>query len=362
MFKLLSLRQFRSYDDQLVKLNDGVTIFVGPNGSGKTNLLEALYVLSTGSSFRAREAEMIKLDHDWFRLEGIWGKQRRTLVVRRVDEKLEKQFNLDGVKRVRLTSEFKVPAVLFEPDHLFLLKASPALRRDYLDTALSKLQPDFTWLKHQFERVLAQRNAVLKKHLKRSQLEDQLFAWDVRFAELAWQLVERRQQLVNKFDMHLSSIYSKIAREAHVLNASYKNSVLAADYQAGLLQLLSANIDRDCDRGFTSVGPQRDDFTLDIDGQPAPSFASRGETRSIVLALKVAELRMLHQTLEQKPLLLLDDVFSELDPARCQALAEVAREYQTIITSANHDDVAGQYFFGASTVVKLPIQAGSQSP
>lgn len=351
MYKSLLLRQFRSYQEYSLNLGHGVTIVVGPNGSGKTNLLEALYVLSTGSSFRAADRELLRRGSDWFRLEGIWGEQKRILTLKVNGEKLEKQFNLDGVKRVRLSTEMRVPVVLFEPDHLRLLKASPSGRRDYLDLVLAKLQPDFMWLKHQFERVLQQRNAVLKRRLPPGQLEDQLFAWDVRFAALSAQLVERRCELINLFDTHLGEIYSNIARGAHKLAVRYKNSVPAADYKAALMQQLAANTRRDSERGFTTVGPQRDDFEVLLNDAPSPAVASRGETRSIFLALKIYELQMLHKSLGVRPLLLLDDVFSELDSSRCQALAQVARDYQTVITTTDRD-AAGQYFFENYSVVE----------
>src|SRR5262245_26031241 len=148
MFTSLSLHNFRSYADYAVEFEPGVNIVVGPNGSGKTNLLEALYVISSGTSFRATDREMLRHGEDNFRLEAWYGDQQRIFSYRQQDQTVEKQFNLDGTKRARLSYTQRVPIVLFEPDHLRLLRESPSMRRDYLDSLLTRLQPDFAWLKH----------------------------------------------------------------------------------------------------------------------------------------------------------------------------------------------------------------------
>jgi DNA replication and repair protein RecF len=329
-----------------VEFDAGVNIIVGPNGSGKTNLLEALYVLSAGSSFRAQDRDLLQHGEEWFRLEGRFGLEQRVLTYRSLGETVDKQYVLDGTKKARLTHQHRVPVVLFEPDHLRLLRESPGKRRDYLDTLLVKLHPDISWVKHQFERVLAQRNAMLKRRLPAIQLEDQLFAWDLKFAEHAEQLVLRRRQLVNSLQASASDIYSAIARRPHTVTITYDSTVPDGDYRTGLLESLSARLSRDVERGFTGVGPQRDDFTILLDGAPTATAASRGEIRSLLLTLKIIELRLLAEQYNLTPLLLLDDVFSELDAARRQALAELAKTYQTLITTTDADAIVEHFLDG----------------
>jgi DNA replication and repair protein RecF len=342
----LQLQNFRSYADYAVEFEPGVNIVVGPNGSGKTNLLEALYVLSTGSSFRAADRELVRRGSEWFRIEGWYGEHQRILTYRLQAETVDKQFSLDGTKKARLTHVQRVPVVLFEPDHLRLLRESPALRRDYIDSLLTKLQPDFSWLKHQFERVLTQRNAVLKRRLPHTQLEDHLFVWDIKFAELAEQIVSRRRDLIALLHRSLSEVYSTIAHQPHEVAISYDSSVPGDNYHASLLKLLSARLPRDTERGFTGVGPQRDDFSVQLDGAPAAAAASRGEVRSLLLALKIIELRLLAEQQDTPPLLLLDDVFSELDASRRQSLAELAKSYQTLITTTDADAIVEHFLEG----------------
>lgn len=342
----LQLQHFRSYSDYAVEFDAGVNIVVGPNGSGKTNLLEALYVLSTGASFRAADRDLLRRGQEWFRLDGRFGEEQRVLTYRTQGETVDKQYVLDGTKKARLTHQHRVPVVLFEPDHLRLLRESPGKRRDYLDILLVKLHPDISWVKHQFERVLTQRNAMLKRRLPAVQLEDQLFAWDLKFAEHAEQLVIRRRQLIADFQAQASDIYSAIARRPHKVEVTYESTVPSEDYRAGLLKLLATRLPRDVERGFTGVGPQRDDFTITLDGAPAATSASRGEMRSLLLTLKIIELRLLAAQYDATPLLLLDDVFSELDSSRRQALAELAKTYQTLITTTDADAIIEHFLDG----------------
>jgi DNA replication and repair protein RecF len=345
-YTAIKLHHFRSYQEYDVSFNAGVNIIVGPNGSGKTNLLEALYVLSSGGSFRGADRDLLRHGEEWFRLEGLFGEQQRVMTYRQLGETVEKQFVLDGTKKARLTHQQRVPVVLFEPDHLRLLRESPSKRREYLDTLLVKLHPDFSWLKHQFERVLVQRNAMLKRRLPAGLLEDQLFAWDVKFAELAEQIVARRRALIADLAAQASAIYSDIAGRPHTVALTYDSSVEGAAYHASLLRQLSERLTRDVERGFTGVGPQRDDFTVTLDGAPAATAASRGEVRSLLLTLKIIELRLLAEEQDTTPLLLLDDVFSELDAARRKALAELAKTYQTLITTTDADAIVGHFMSG----------------
>jgi DNA replication and repair protein RecF len=341
-FASLALHNFRSYSRYAVALGDGVNIIVGPNGSGKTNLLEAIYVLSTGGTFRGSERDLVAHSSDWFRLEGVWDDQQRIMTYQTLSaQKAEKQFNIDGAKKVRLTHSQRVPVVLFEPDHLRLLTDSPSARRNYLDGLLISLQSDYSWLKHQFERVLLQRNNLLKSRLAPGALDDSLFVWDIKFAELASNVVGRRRDLVEAISSRLSDLYSDIARKKSVVEMHYVSSIPAENYQAQVLHSLQRRRSDDMIRGFTTVGPQRDDFKLILNGSPAEASASRGETRTLLLALKIVEFELISKQSGHQPLLLLDDVFSELDASRRQALAGLTKSCQTIITTTDADAISG---------------------
>lgn len=347
-YSSVELHHFRSYAEHVTTFASGVNVIVGPNGSGKTNLLEALYVLSHGTSFRGADRDMVAHGNDWFRLHAVYDGLERTLTCKLESPSvIDKQFTLDGVKRVRLTHNQRMPVVLFEPEHLRLLRDSPSQRREYLDGLLVKLHPDYSWVKHQFERVLLQRNNILKRRLPADMRDDQLFAWDISFADLAEQIVRRRRELVAMIDVRISEVYSNIARASHKVQVRYEQkSVEGDDYRAALLTALQTTVQHDSDRGFTTVGPHRDELVVLLDGVPALAVASRGEMRSLLLALKIIELEFVAEQSDTTPLLLLDDVFSELDTSRRKALASLANQYQTLITTTDADAVTGHFLDG----------------
>ncbi|MGD8373739.1 MAG: DNA replication and repair protein RecF [Candidatus Woesebacteria bacterium] len=351
-YSSLSLKNFRSYVDYFVDFSPGVNIVVGQNGSGKTNLLEAVYVLSYGSSFRVSDKEMVKNDAQWFRVDGVYDEQRRILTYKQ-EGKPAKQFTLDGVKNQRLMYAQRVPLVLFEPNELRLLNGSPQRRRDYLDVLIGRLWPAAGRCKGQFERALLQRNNMLKQAAEYSSktLDDQFFVWDIKLAEYAQAVVQNRLKVVDIWNGQLSELYSSLAGTNYSVKVDYKTDILAQDYKQQFIAKLNESRQKDIYRGYTSVGPHRDDYTVILNGSDAAVSASRGEVRCLVLAIKMIELNLLKDLSERKPILLMDDVFSELDASRRQALAKLAKDYQTIITTTDADHVTS-HFAGEYKVIK----------
>lgn len=343
----LSLKNFRSYSNHAVQLSPSVNIIVGPNGSGKTNLLEALYVLSHGSSFRVSDKDLVQHGQEWLRIEGVYEDKLRVMKYK-LGGVPPKEFNLDGVKKQRLTHQQRVPLVLFEPNELRLLNGAPQRRRDYIDALGGRLWPTAARLKGQYERALLQRNNIIRQAAERPSgvFDDQFFVWDIKLSEYAAGLVERRLELIKTWNQRLSELYSSIAGAQHNIEVIYKSSIQTADYKAALLHQLTARRQQDIVRGFTSVGPHRDDLVVLINGVDASVSASRGELRTLVLAIKIIELNVLNELSDKRPLLLLDDVFSELDAVRRRALAELARDFQTIITTTDADIVADYFSSG----------------
>lgn len=351
-YKSLKLQNFRSYDMHATRLSPGVNIVVGPNGSGKTNLLEALYVVSTGSSFRAADRALVRHGAPWFRIEAAYDDDTRVLTYSLEEMQSPKHFNLDGVKRVRLSYQQKMPVVLFEPDHLRLLSGSPSARRDYLDGVLARLQPDFARTHSQFERALLQRNNILKHAERRSEaLDDQLFVWNIKLAELSEYIAERRLGLLAFINERIDSVYSRIADAPSAVHLEYVSELAASRYKQAMLSRLESQLDKDIQRGFTGVGPHRDDFAVHLNGARSEVTASRGEMRSLLLTLKMIELELLNEQNLHPPLLLLDDVFSELDSARRRTLAALARPYQTVITTTDAD-IVKNYFDESVAIIE----------
>lgn len=350
MITELRLQNFRSYKDAAFEIGAGVNIIVGPNASGKTNLLEAVLVLARGNSYRAKDPELVHFDSDWARLDAGMADSRRVVKLQaQSPEKVSKTFEIDEQALVRLTPARTLPVVLFEPNHLLLLNGSPDLRRAFLDDLLEQVKPEFAATRRHYKRVLAQRNALLKKNPRN--LREQLFVWNIRLGELGGQIVRERTELIGRFADRASDLYSRLADQGHDVTLSYQSRFTPEHYETALLHKLESSVDLDVARGFTAYGPHRDDLAIHIDDHPVQEAASRGETRTVVLALKIMELQLLEELRGKRPLLLLDDVFSELDNKRRHALTRFLKDHQTLITTTDADAVTG--YFPENGVIRL---------
>lgn len=350
MIANLRLQNFRSYNDESFEFDQGVNIIVGPNASGKTNLLEAVMVLGQGSSFRARDAELVQFKKPWARLDGNFATHARTVKIQNSENAPIKSFVIDDKPLKRLSLERTAPVVLFEPNHLQLMVRGPETRREYFDELLERTRPQFKSLASGYRRTLAQRNALLKHG--RAKASQQLFAWNIRLSELGAQIVSGRQELIDEINKNISKSYSRVAGRRSKVELIYDCQFPAANYASRMLSKLEKNVDLDFERGFTSSGPHREDISFILDGQPAGATASRGETRSLLLALKIFELGLIEKTRGQAPIFLLDDVFSELDGRRRRALVDALASRQTIITTTDADAVI-EYFAGQQRIISV---------
>lgn len=338
MIDNIRLQNFRSYADDSFEFEPGVNIIVGPNGSGKTNLLEAIMAVSTGSSFRAGDSELIQFEKPWARIDMDLGDKHRTLKVQLENAQVRKSYEFDEKAYKILTQAHVLPIVLFEPNHLLLLNGQPELRRNYLDNLLEQTDIGFKAMRKHYRRALSQRNALLKAARRPS--HDQLFVWNLRLSELGGAIVRARTELIDGIEARLPGLYTKIAKDKKAdIHIGYQSRLPIKTYETALLQVLEERLQTDLERGFTSYGPHRDDFEITFNGRPAHEVASRGETRTVLLALKIHELEIKEKLSGQKPLLLLDDVFSELDGRRRHALASFLKTHQTFITTTDADAV-----------------------
>lgn len=346
----LRLQHFRSYSDSSFEVSPGVNIVVGPNASGKTNLLEAVLVLARGSSYRVKDADLVQFEQPWARLDAHLQNGGQRTVKIQVEPTTTKTYELDGKTYKRLSLQHSLPVVLFEPNHLQLLSGSPERRRDYLDDLLEQTQPGYGMLRRQYRRSLAQRNALLKQPGRAN--HQQFFPWDVRLSELAGKLVRARGELVECVDDQIGELYKQLSMTKTKVTVKYQSAWTAESYESSLMKKLESSLDLDKARGFTGSGPHRDDLQLFFDDHPGSETASRGETRTAVLALKIIELKTIEVAREQTPLLLLDDVFSELDGKRRHALTNYLAPYQTFITTTEADIVV-KHFTETSHIIPL---------
>lgn len=337
MLRTLELNNFRSYGNGLFGFEPGVNIIVGANASGKTNLLEAIHTICTLQGFKAADKDLISLDSDWCRLEALTDDGTRVVKLTRDKPKL---MELDGEVKKRLTGSTSLPVVVFEPEHMLLLSRDPERRRSYLDEILSLTRDGYKANLTAYKRALSQRNRLLKQEQVSS---DQLFVWDVQLAEKAGIIASARGELTKQLNKACIGHYRSISNSSEKLNLSYVSKLEQGNYSDQLLSYLRVNIETDRRRGFTGAGPHRDDLLIELKSTDARVTASRGEIRSIILALKIAELELIKEQTGKPPTLLLDDVFSELDGSRRRALAEALSDYQTFLTTTDAD-VAVDHF------------------
>jgi len=326
--KKLSIQNIRSHSNFEINLSPKVTIITGSNGSGKTSLLEALYISLQGKSFKGTDNEVLRFNSPWWRIEvELDDFIKRTISF---DPNLisgRKKIIIDSKTVYRLPVKYKYPVVLFEPNDLRLLNGSPTRRRQFIDRFISQLDPIYLNSTHKYDRALKQRNNLLKKQYIN---KDEIFIWDVALAEYGSYIIEKRIAFIEQLNSRLNDEYNLIAKSTDNISIHYSHTYIG-DIKQKLLNDLNKNYERDIVLGFTGTGPHRHDVIFQFNNSPALSVASRGEVRSILLALKFLEVDIIEQIVGQKPIILLDDVFSELDNDRQKRL--LLSPNQIIITS-----------------------------
>lgn len=330
--KWLKLEHFRNYEDLELTLDAPVTALVGLNAQGKTNLLESIAFLALGKSFRSvRALDALKWDRPH-------GRIRACIEQNGKEKQLEVFFQRNPeAKKVKVKSKWTTPknfignlrTVLFTPDHLDLITGSPHARRQFLDRLLVQLDPDYLEALSNYQRILNQRNALLKQVAVARANEWELDLWDARLCEEAIKIWSKREAFLDFLKSELSSNYASIGGNEKTL--SLQTRLHKDRYEERLFASRSSDILN----GSTSHGPHRDDFTLFLEDQELAEYGSRGEQRSAVLVLKMAELSYIEGKTGEKPLLLLDDVFSELDEIRQKKLGELLERYQCILTTTS---------------------------
>jgi DNA replication and repair protein RecF len=346
--RYLGLRDFRSWAHVEVELQPGCTVFVGPNGYGKTNLVEALWYSSTLASHRvATDAPLVRVGASRALISTIVVNEGRECAVDL--EVARGRANKARLNRspVRSTGDVVgvLRAVLFAPEDLALVRGDPMDRRRFLDDLAALRRPGVAMLRADYEKVLRQRTALLKtasgiRH-RDPALLDTLDVWDSRLAVHGAELMAARIQLVNELAPEVEKAYQLLAPGPRSAAICYRASIgLDAGTDANLAfleaELLSALAERrtaELDRGVCLVGPHRDDLDLQLGDQPAKGFASHGESWSLALALRFAAYELLRDE-GSEPVLLLDDVFAELDITRRQALATVAASAEQVVVTA----------------------------
>jgi len=354
--KKLILKNYRNYREQEIAFDDGITILWGKNAQGKTNALEAIFLLSAGRSHRnPREKELIYENEKYARVFAEIIQENGIHTVEIILSRTErKRILVNGIPVSRVGEMFgHLCTVMFSPEDLSLIKDGPAERRRFIDFVLSQAGKKYFYDLQKYINVLEERNSLLKSLDPKN--INTLDVWDEQLINAALPIINTRRNFCKKLTQKAKEIHYIISGKKEVLEAEYLSGAtdMNKDVLAGMKEKLVQNRKKDTALGYTSIGPHRDDIKLKVDGVELKSYGSQGQQRTAALSLKLAEIDILSNIIGEKPILLLDDVFSELDMSRQKYLVEKLKDIQAIITCTGKD----VSFFKEATL--LNVIAGS---
>jgi DNA replication and repair protein RecF len=368
--KTLQLRQFRNYKEQQIEFTAPKTILVGNNAQGKSNLLEAVELLATLRSHRhGRDRDLIREGEDTAQISASLKRQtgmsslsltlrrngRRTVTLN--SENLRRQMDFLGI----------LNAVQFSSLDLELVRGLPEVRRHWLDTLLIQLEPIYAHILQQYNQVLRQRNAFLKQNLEirpTASVQSELAVWDAQLANAGTRVIRRRERAIQRLAPIAKAWHANISGSTEILQVKYAPNVpLEENQPEQVQQAFLAKIQQraiaELRQGTTLVGPHRDEVELTINNTPARQYGSQGQQRTLVLALKLAELQLIEEVVGESPLLLLDDVLAELDLSRQNQLLDTIQDrFQTLITTTHLGSFDSQWLNSSQI---LYVQSGEIS-
>ena len=343
----LELRNFRNFKSFKMKLHHNLNIIIGDNAQGKTNLLESIYVSCFGKSFRSNNDKDLILNHDdimynYVKLS-IQKKHTDITVEYRIHRQLNKEIKINN-NSIKKLSEIlgNIYVVLFSPEDLALVKGSPSVRRDFINRELSNINLKYCGLLIEYRKILKQRNNILKNNAINHQM---LEIFTDQLIEKGVQIIIYRIDFINKINRISQKIHGDLTKQKENLVVEYLSNISLDNgknydkIEESYRKKINSKLEREKRLGYTLVGPHRDDFSLFINDKGVKQFGSQGQQRTAALSLKLSEIELIKNETEEYPILLLDDVFSELDLQRQSSLLKIFEKTQTIITATSFDAV-----------------------
>jgi len=337
--KNIVLINYRNYENLQMQLGENVNVFIGDNAQGKTNILESIYYGAFAKSHRtSKDKELINWKKDRAYISLLIGKNR-------LDKKIDITILRDGKKAIKVNNikvnkigelfgTFNV--VMFSPEDLKIIKEAPSLRRRLLDMELSQISSRYYFNLVQYNKILNERNVLLKSKKFNS---DVLEVYDIQLIEYADYIISKRLEYIDKINHYGKVIHNEITSGKEKIQFKYHCTVNLEDFKNNYLKKLKDNILRDREKGVTSIGPHRDDFNVFINDVDTKIFGSQGQQRTSILTMKFSSLKIIKEITGEYPVLLLDDVLSELDMNRKKYILSTINDIQTIITCTGIDDL-----------------------
>ncbi|WP_071393105.1 DNA replication/repair protein RecF [Bacillus tuaregi] len=357
--KQLQLKNYRNYEELDIQFENKVNVILGENANGKTNVMESIYVLAMAKSHRtSNDKELILWDKDYAKIEGRVQKHNGALPMELIISKKGKKAKCNHIEQKKLSQYVgNMNVVMFAPEDLNLVKGSPQVRRRFIDMEIGQISPVYLHDISQLNKVLQQRNHYLKQlQTKKQKDETMLDILTEQFIEMAVKILSKRFEFLHLLQKWATPIHEGISRGLETLKIKYKPSVDVSEEQdLSKMKSIYENKytqvkQREIDRGVTLFGPQRDDLLFFVNGRDVQTFGSQGQQRTTALSIKLAEIELIHDEIREYPILLLDDVLSELDHFRqSHLLNTIQGKVQTFVTTTSVEGIDHQTLKEAST-------------
>ncbi|NLY19361.1 MAG: DNA replication/repair protein RecF [Clostridiaceae bacterium] len=335
--KRLHLKNFRNYKEEDICFSRGISLIYGDNAQGKTNIIEALYLFATGKSHRTRNMnELIMHGEQFFYLLlEFEDKNYAQKIEIKFEKGKRKELFINEVKKDRLSDLLGiVPSVLFAPESLLTIKGSPGERRKLIDIVLCLVNKTYLYNLQKYNRILKNKNILLKQIQAGKQKPEMLNVWNESQAEAGALIIKERVALTESLETRMDRLLLGISDGGENIKIRYKTSIVNCDNVSdGILYTLNENMQKEIEQGICLYGPHRDDLEIDVNDKNSRIYCSQGQQRSVALALNIAILEEMELRIGKTPLLLLDDVMSELDEKRQKYLFDIINDKQTIITT-----------------------------
>ena len=343
IIKYLELSDFRNYDEIHIDISPHTNIFFGNNAQGKTNILEAIFITGTTKSHKgSHDSDIVSFGKDFAVIRALFNKNG-------IDYKIGIQLKKDKRKSISINgSPLKkaadllgiVNVVLFSPEDLYIIKSGPDKRRRFIDMTLCQVDKEYLFALSSYNKIINQRNKLLKIYDKREGLSDTLDVWDDQLLNYGKTVIKKREGFISVLNEIIDNIHHNLAGNNEKLYIEYKKNIKEDEYSKKLIEAR----DRDIRYKNTSIGPHRDDIDFSLDNINVKRFGSQGQQRTVALSLKLSEIEIIKKYTSETPILLLDDVLSELDMKRQKYLLENLGDIQTLITCTGLDDFVNNRF------------------
>ena len=344
----LSLKNYRNYEKLDIEFNDKVNVIIGENAQGKTNLMEAIYVLAFTKSHRtSHERELIQWEKDYAKIVGRIYKRNQSFPVEMIISSKGKKAKLNHLEQRRL-SDFigAVNVVMFAPEDLTLVKGSPQIRRRFIDMELGQIQPTYIYHLAQYQKIVKQRNHLLKQMQFQNQDRAMLEIMTEQLIEHAAIILEKRFIFIDWLENWAKEIHASISRGLEQLEIHYRSTIEVSEdtnketIEDTYYRKFKEIQDKEVERGTTLIGPHRDDLAFHVNNKDVQTYGSQGQQRTAALSLKLAEIELIHKEVGEYPILLLDDVLSELDDYRqSHLLNTIQGKVQTFVSTTSVDGI-----------------------